>query len=379
MKLLHTSDWHLGMMAKGGLSYAEDQTYVIDQIINIAKTEKVDGIIIAGDVFDKSVASQEALRLYDDIITNMCFSLNIPIFIVAGNHDGAGRLSQCNRLLQKSGLYIAGSLLSEPQKFNFGDVDVFLLPWISTDKVRTIYPDSADEITSLESAYKVVLDKYRETFTEGHKNVLVAHAYVTGGETSTSDTSAVVGTAARVDKSVFEGFDYVALGHLHGPQDISDTIRYSGTPMAYSFGTEEKQNKSVTIYDSVTSEHKVIELTPLRKRTTIKDTLENILKCGYDQDVVDGYVRLEVTDTYVGYETAASFVERYKNFLEYSCPSIASEKEGITLTIDDLNEVKKDPYAVFEAYCKDVLNIEPSDSFIELFNSALNETAKEEE
>lgn len=252
MKLLHTSDWHLGMMQRGSISYIEDQRYFIDRICEIATKEKVDGIIIAGDILDKGIASQDALKLYDEKMTYICATLNIPVYIIAGNHDGAERLSQCNELLRKSGLYISGSLSSEPYVVNCGDVDIYLLPWISTDKVKSIYVSDADKVASMEDAYKVVLDKYRDKFVEGHKNVLVSHAFITNAETSVSDRAAEVGKAAMVGSYVFEGFDYVALGHLHGPQKIDDHIRYSGSPMAYSFGKEEKQEKGVVIYDTDT-------------------------------------------------------------------------------------------------------------------------------
>lgn len=374
MRLLHTSDWHLGITGKGGISYAEDQRFVINQIINIATSEKVDGIIIAGDVFDKSVASLEAVRLYDEIVTNMCNTLKIPVFIIAGNHDGSSRLAQCSKLLWNSGLYISGNLEEKPQVFNFGDVDIYLLPWISTDKVRTIYPEKAKEITSLESAYKVVLDKYRDSFIKGHKNILVSHAYVVGEDDVKID---LIGNAVAIPASVYDGFDYVALGHIHGAKSVSEKAKYCGTPLSYSFGNEENRRKSVTIYDSETDEQKEVMLTSLRERHTIKDTLQNILNADYDEDILNGYVRLEVTDQYVGFETASLFRDRYPFFLEYTCPSIESEHEVISMTIEDLEDVKNDPEAVFDAYCKDVLGMPPADSFKDLFGKALDLCGKE--
>ncbi|MDO4188131.1 MAG: exonuclease SbcCD subunit D [Lachnospiraceae bacterium] len=373
MKLLHTSDWHLGITVRGASNYTQDQKYIIDEIFRIAQDEKVDGLIIAGDVFDKNVASSEAIRLYDEVITYISDKLNIPVFIIAGNHDGSDRLAQLRKLLVKSGVYIAGSLEKEPQIYSVGETDIFLLPWISTDKVKTVYTDDAEKIDSLESAYRVVLDKYRDKFVAGHKNIIVSHAFVSGAETSVSDTAAVVGKAAMISGSVFEGFDYVALGHIHGPQKVGDKIRYSGSPLVYSFGTEEKQTKSVVIYDTNTGEQKLVALKPFRKRITIKDTLENILKADYDEDILNGYVRIEVTDTYVGYDTASLFKDKYINYLEYSCPSIEAEEENITMSVEDLEEIKNDPNLVFKAYCEDVLGIAPSDRFKEMFENALSE------
>lgn len=377
MRLLHTSDWHLGMSIRGGISYRDDQQFAINQICDIALREEVQGIIIAGDIFDKSIASQEAIRLYDDIVTNICNELGIQVYIIAGNHDGADRLAQCARLLRNSGLFIAGALEKDPQIVRADDVDIYMLPWISTDKVRNIYPDKADSINTLEDAYRVVLDNYREAFVPGQKNVLISHAFVRGGRDSGSDMDEVVGKAVLVDAGVFEGFDYVALGHLHGPQQITDKIRYSGTPMAYSFGREEKQTKSVTIYDTETEEQKVIELPQLRKRTTITDTLDKILLADYDEDILKGFVKLVVTDKYVGFGTASLFREKYENLVEYTCPSIDSGEDTISMTIEDLEKASNDPKAIFESYLKDNMGISPSKWFVDMFDRAYEEYVKE--
>ena len=377
MKLLHTSDWHLGMTFRGGMSYREDQRYVIDEICNIAVDEKVEGILLAGDVFDKSIASQEAIREYDEIMTHICGSLNIPVYMIAGNHDGAERISQCNELLKKSGLYIAGALTKAAQVINVGDVDIYLLPWISTDKVKSVYYEQADDISSLEEAYKVVLDDYREQFVAGHKNILVSHAYIVNAETSVSDKAAVIGQAAMIGSHVFEGFDYVALGHIHGPQQINSHIRYSGTPMAYSFGKEEKQEKSVTIIDTDTMQQNIIPLKQLRKRTTLTGTYDELMKADYDEDILNGYVRLEVTDSFVGLDSMNAFRERYKNLLEISGKSFDKEDAKITMTIEELESADKDPESVFARYCQDILEEAPSEHMMELFTNAAAKYAKE--
>ncbi len=225
MKFLHTSDWHLGLSFRGGVSYAEDQKYAIKNILKIASDENVDGILLAGDIFDKSIASSEAIHTYDEAMTDICVTMGIPVYAIAGNHDGAERISQCSELLKKSGLYIAGSLEEKPEVINLGDTDIYLLPWISTDRVISVYPEKADEIRSLEDAYNVVLDALRDSFIKGHKNILVAHAFIVNAETSVSDRAAEVGKASMIGSHVFDGFDYVALGHLHGPQKVNSIIR----------------------------------------------------------------------------------------------------------------------------------------------------------
>lgn len=377
MKLLHTSDWHLGMTFRGGVSYWLDQKYVINEICKIAVEEDVDGIIIAGDVFDKSIASQEAIQMYDEIMTYICASLNMPVYLIAGNHDGAERISQCNELLKKSGLYIAGSLDSKPYVVNCGDVDIYLLPWISTDKVKSVYSVGEDKIKSLEDAYKIVLDDYRSNFVEGHKNVLVSHAFIVDAETSVSDRAAEVGKATMIGSYVFDGFDYVALGHLHGPQKINEKIRYSGTPMAYSFGKEEHQEKSVTIIDTDNWRQKIIPIPQLHKRITLTGTFNELMKADYDEEILNGYVRLEVTDSYVGMDSMAAFREKYKNLLEVSCKGFERDDAKITMTVDEFEKADTDPETVFKRYCEDILEETPSSHMINLFKNALANYEKE--
>lgn len=371
MKLLHTSDWHLGMTFRGGVSYDDDQRFMIEQICRVADEEKVEGILLAGDVFDRSIASSEALKLYDEVMTCICADMGIPVYLIAGNHDGAERLASCNKLLSKSGLHIAGSLKNEPQYVTVSDVDIYLLPWISTDKVKSVFPGQADSIESMEDAYRVVLDCYRNSFTPGHKHILISHAFIVDAETSVSDRSAEVGRATMVPASVFEGFDYVALGHLHGPQQIGEHIRYSGTPMAYSFGKEEKQEKSVTILDTDSMEVKIIPLPQLHKRVTLTGTFKELLSEDYSEEILQGYVRAEVTDCYVGLEGMANLRDRFRNLLEVTSKDFEREDAAITMTIEEFEQVQNSPEAIFGRYCEDILEEAPSEHLVKLFTDAL--------
>jgi len=372
MKLLHTSDWHLGMTFRSGISYIADQKTFIDEICRIAVDNHVDGIMIAGDVFDKSIASQEALALYDESMTYICGTLGIPVYIVAGNHDGAERLSSCNKLLEKTGLHIAGVLQKEPYRVDEGDVSIYMLPWISTDRVKATYPEEAEDISSLEDGYRVVLNHYRESFTPGQKNIIISHAFIADAETSTSDRTAEIGRATMVSASVFDGFDYVALGHLHGPQQITDTIRYSGTPMAYSFGKEESQNKSVTIIDTDTGKQDFYPLHPLMERHTLKGTYEDIVNVDITDEVRNGYLRIEVSDSIVGMEMMASLREHFPNILEIAGRSLERDDARITMTIDEFESADTDPESVFGKYLADMMEMEPNDHILGLFRQALS-------
>lgn len=372
MKFLHTSDWHLGIGSLGRVSFVNDQRFALNEIVKIAKKEKVDAILIAGDVFDKSIASSEAIMLYDEIVTKICADLNIPVYIIAGNHDGAARLSQCNELLKKSGLFVAGALEREPIFYEKGDACVYLLPWISTDKVKTVFPEKKDEIDSMEKAYEVVLESYRNSFKKDKKHILVSHAFIVDCETSTSDKSAEIGHATMVSAKVFDGFDYVALGHLHGPQNVNDRIRYSGTPMAYSFGKEEKQEKSVTIFDTNSSEKKIVPVKQLRKRITLTDTFSVIMDTDFEDDIKNAYLRLEITDKYVGLNEYTAFLEKFPNMLELSCKSLERDDAKITMTIEDYEKLHDNPLKIFEKYCEDIMGTTLDEHRISLFEEALS-------
>jgi exonuclease SbcD len=181
----------------------------------------------------------------------------------------------------------------------------------------------------------------------------------------------VIGTATQIPAHIFEKFDYVALGHIHKPQDVNESIRYSGTPMAYSFGKEESQEKSVTIVDTETMEHKVIPLHPLHRRTTLTGTLEELLHPEADEDVINGYVKLKVTDKPVGLESLTQLKGIYPFLLDCESRGFDSEDSNIKLTIEEYEEMQTDPVKVFESFCLEMCDIEPSKHLLDLFESAV--------
>ena len=377
MKLLHTSDWHLGA-SEIDRSLKDDQFFFINEICRIIKEEQVGGVIVAGDVFDRSVSSAEAITLYDHAVTRICRDLGVPMMLIAGNHDSAERLSSCSELLALAGLHIVGSLEREPRIVPLDDAEIFFLPWITEEKVKSVYPEEKDNIQSIEDAYRAVVSKYREHFAEGKRHILIAHAFITNAETSTSDRAAEIGFATQVSASVFEGFDYVALGHIHKPQDVTGRIRYSGTPMAFSFGKEEKQEKSVTIIDTADMSRKTIKLPLLHRWTTITGTLDEVLHPEYDDDIVNGYVRVRVTDSYLGLEALSELRTVYPNCVDAKGKMYDVEGSSVTLTIEELEAIETDPAAVFKHFCREETDVEPDEHLISLFKDAI-ENAEEAE
>lgn len=377
MILLHTSDWHLGAIDCERPLLA-DQQFFIDEICRVIEREQVDAVLIAGDVYDRSVASAEAIKLYDDAMTRICKTLGVPVLIIAGNHDSAERLASCSELLKAVGLHIAGALTRTPEVVPFADTEIFLLPWITEAKVKSIYPEEKDRIDGIEDAYRVVLDHFRAAFTPGKKHVLIAHAFITNAETSTSDRAAEIGFAMQVPASVFDGFDYVALGHIHKPQDVTETIRYSGTPMPFSFGREETQQKSVTLIDTQTMERRIVPLGLLHRRTTITGTLEEVLHPTYVDEVKNGYVRAVVTDSFIGLETLSMLHETYPNLLDASGKTFENESASVTMTIRELEELGRDPAEVFRYFCKEELDVSPDERLIGLFRQAMESVGEVE-
>ena len=370
MIFLHTSDWHLGA-TEGEYDLGADQRFFIDEICRIIQERQVDAVLLAGDVFDRSVASAAAIRLYDYAMDRICRELNKNVLTIAGNHDSAERLSSCGSLLEKAGLHISGAARREPGVVLFDDAEVFLLPWITEEKVKSLYPEEKDRIASLTDAYRVVTDHMRAQFSPNKKHIVLAHAFITNAETSTSDRAAEIGFATQVSADVFEGFDYVALGHIHKPQNVNGHIRYCGTPMPYSFGKEESQEKSVTLLDTETMTTEIIPLPLLHRRKTFTGTFEELCDPRCTEDEKNGYVRLHVTDTAIGLDLLAKLRSVYPHLLVVSGKVYEGDATTITLTMEELEQMEDDPREVFRSFCREELGEEANPHFIELFEKAV--------
>ena len=376
MIFLHTSDWHLG--ATGGeRDLWDDQKYFIDAICGIVREKRVDAVLLAGDVYDRSVPAASAIGLYDYAMNRLCGELGVKILAIAGNHDSAERLASCAGLLDKAGLYLQGAAQREPRVVEFADSQVFFLPWMTEEKIKSLYPEERDGITDLTEAYRVAVNHMREKFIPGKHHLLLSHAFITNAETSTSDRAAEIGFATQVPASVFEGFDYVALGHIHKPQQVNPFIRYSGSPMAYSFGKEERQEKSVTLIDTASMTQEVVPLPLLHRWTTLTDCYEALLAGAYPEEIREGYVRLNVTDTAVGLDMLSRLRQVYPNALVVAGKTYDGEDTTITLTMEQLEQMESDPAEVFKSFCREEMGQEATDHFLQLFAQAVEEADAE--
>lgn len=376
MIFLHTSDWHLG--ATGGeRDLWDDQKYFIDAICSIVREKRVDAVLLAGDVYDRSVPAASAIGLYDYAMNRLCGELGVKVLAIAGNHDSAERLASCAGLLDKAGLYLQGAAQREPRVVEFADSQVFFLPWITEEKIKSLYPEERDGITDLTEAYRVAVNHMREKFIPGKHHLLLSHAFITNAETSTSDRAAEIGFATQVPASVFEGFDYVALGHIHKPQQVNPFVRYSGSPMAYSFGKEERQEKSVTLIDTASMTQEVVPLPLLHRWTTLTDCYEVLLAGEYPEEIREGYVRLNVTDTAVGLDMLSRLRQVYPNALVVAGKTYDGEDTTITLTMEQLEQMESDPAEVFKSFCREEMGQEATDHFLQLFARAVEEADAE--
>lgn len=274
MKLIHLSDLHLGKRVNE-YSMLEDQKYILEKIIEVVEAEMPDGVIIAGDVYDKSVPSAEAVQLLDDFL--VALSGHTEVFIISGNHDSPERIAFGSRLMAGSGIHLApvydGNVGKLTLSDEYGETDIWLLPFIKPAHIRRFFED--EEINSFNDAVRTAVDHM--DINRELRNVLVTHQFVTGARRSESEDISVGGTD-NVDAGIFEGFDYVALGHLHSPQNCgSEKVRYCGTPLKYSF-SEAKDEKSVTVVELGEKGRLAVHTVPLEP---LRDMVE--LRGSYDE------------------------------------------------------------------------------------------------
>ncbi len=297
MKFMHISDLHLGKRIYE-FSMIEDQKYILKQILDIAEKEQIEAVLLAGDIYDKPVPSAEAVQVFDWFLTQMA-ECGLTVFAVSGNHDSAERIAFGAQLMNRSGIYLSpvydGQLEKVTMSDEYGEIAVYLLPFIRPSTVRHAYPE--DEIGSYEDAAAAALCHANPDIQV--RNVLVAHQFVTGASRCESEEVSV-GGVDNVSASVFDAFDYVALGHIHSPQNIGrETLRYCGTPLKYSF-SEAEQIKSVTIVEMKekgTAEVRTMELKPLRDMRRIKGTYMELSDRMYYQGTnTNDYILAVLTD-----------------------------------------------------------------------------------
>lgn len=330
MKFIHLSDLHLGKRVNE-FSMLEDQEYILKQILGIIVEESPDAVLIAGDVYDKPVPPAEAVRLFDDFLVRLA-SREMPVFIISGNHDSADRIAFGSRLMDGSGIHFSpvydGTMKPFTLRDALGEVRVYMLPFLKPAYVRSVFTDETEGIASYTDAVRTAL-AHADT-DPACRNVLVTHQFVTGGETCDSEDISVGGTD-NVDAEVFSAFDYVALGHLHGPQNVGrGSVRYCGTPLKYSF-SEVKHEKSVTVAElgakgEVTV--RVVPLIPKRDMREERGTYEELVRRGSrDARARTDWFRLILTDEQDVLDAAARLRTVYPGMMKLEYDNTRTRRE----------------------------------------------------
>ncbi|HBB9943960.1 exonuclease SbcCD subunit D [Vibrio parahaemolyticus] len=326
MKFIHTSDWHLGRQFHN-VSLLEDQQAVLEQLIQYIENNPVDAVIVAGDVYDRSVPPTIAIELLNRVVKRICGELNTPMILISGNHDGAERLGFGSEQMKRSGLHIISNFedMLTPVVIETkaaGHVAFYGMPYNDPEQVRYVYKEP---VSIHDEAHKLLAEKITEQFQSEHRNILISHCFVDGAIESESERPLSIGGSDRVSHEHFLNFDYVALGHLHQPQKKGEEyIRYSGSLMKYSFG-EQNQKKGFTLVEIgkdgfIGAEH--IELTAPHEMRIVEGELEQILEWGKTDPKNEDYLLVRLMDKHAILNPMEKLRTVYPNVLHLEKPGM---------------------------------------------------------
>lgn len=381
MKFFHISDLHIGKKLRE-MDITKDQEYILNEIIELADEKKPDAFLIAGDIYDRSVPAASAINLFNDFITEL-ESRNIKVFIISGNHDSPERIQFANKVLAKNDIYIVGTFEGKMKKVKledeFGPINIYMLPFIKPSIVANFFEDKT--IDSYEKAARIVIDE--EDIDSTQRNVLIAHQFVTnkGKEPEQSESESIrVGGLDNIDVSIFDKFDYVALGHIHRPQKVGrDTVRYCGTPLKYSF-SECNHEKSVTMVEFNEKDDITITklpLYPIKDMRIIKDTLENLLNNQEYTKYSEDYINAIVTDEEELFDPIGQLRNVYKNILLLEIENTRSQYIEDEL-IFSTKVKEKDPFELFKDFYFSQNNVDMNSSQEKILLEILDNLGGEE-
>lgn len=386
MKLVHLSDLHLGKRVNE-FSMIEDQAYILRKIISIIDEEKADGVMIAGDVYDKSIPPLEAVSLFDNFLT-LLSKRKIPVFIISGNHDSAERVSFGSDLMKASSVYFSPAYDGNIQAITinqnneidqFGPINIYMLPYIKPALVKAFLKNSeeGEAIQSYTHALSYVINSMK--IDSSVRNVLIAHQFVTGAITCDSEDLSV-GGSDNVDVEVFDAFDYVALGHLHGPQKVGrEDVRYCGTPLKYSFSevNHKKALLFVELGEKGQISYKSIPLEALHDMREIKGTYEEVtLLQNYQNTKTDDYMSIILTDEDEIPQAFGKLQAIYKNLMKLTYDN---QRSRLNKQIENLSDIEKiSPIDIFSTFYEEQNN-RPMDEFQQNFVKSMIEKIWEDE
>lgn len=373
MQLFHTSDWHLGRMLYGR-SLLEDQRHFLEeQFLPAVEEERPACVLLAGDLYDRQVAPPEAIALLDRTLSRLV-ELEVPVCAIAGNHDGPSRIAILKSALRRAGVYLATQLEDAfaPVTIEQGGqaVQVFLLPYFDTAQVRDFLGD--ETLKGENACMEALLHRMLPLFAPGAAHVLVAHCFAAGSQTCDSESVALVGGSGQVSPGLFEAFDYVALGHLHGPQKAGEKARYSGSPLKYSIDEAGQKKGFLTLtWDGTAMAAELRPTRPLRDVGRLTGQFQDLLARGEASPCQD-YVELVLEDQEPVLLAAERLRPYYPNLLSVSHPKAFAMATAGQRAAKLQNQ---DQATVFASFLKDVCQIEPEEEDLALFREVRMEVA----
>lgn len=377
MKFIHTSDWHIGRQFHN-VSLLQDQQHVLNQLLGYIKQEAVDVVVIAGDIYDRSVPPATAVELLDELLNTVCLEMKVPVILIPGNHDSASRLRFGAQQLRKSGLHILGDLskVTEPVVISHADGDVafYGVPYNDPVTVRNLFDE---DVSTYDEAHTFLVDLISSKKSSAIPSVLISHCFIDGSQESDSERPLSIGGSERVSYQPCRDFDYVALGHLHSPQYRGEQhIRYSGSLLKYSF-SEQHQKKGVTLVeidsDGLKS-HRHLPLIPLRDMRIIEGELAAILQQGKVDPNHQDYLLVRLTDRHAILEPMAKLREVYPNVLQL-------EKPGMLITGEQQmsrEKLKRGELDMFRDFFVQISGQEMSDEQDEAIRDTISDLLKQE-
>lgn len=380
MRIFHMADLHIGKILNG-FSMIEDQKIVLEQTKNYIKKYKPDVLVLAGDIYDRSIPSSNAIDVFNEFVSDVLMKLKTPIIAISGNHDGANLIEYGNKIFENLGFYIEGKLKNEIKKVvlqdEYGNVNFYMIPFSDYQVVRELYKN--ESIKSLDDAMECLLNSIKD-FNDNERNILVTHSYVSSSstiETTESEKPLVLGGKEYVRSSLFDKFDYVALGHLHKHQKVGkENIRYSGSMLKYSF-SEENDEKGILMVDIGKKgeiNYELLSLNSGKNMITKKGKLEDIIN-DFSKENDDDYIKIILTDENELIEPMNKLRKVYKNIMILE---IDDNRGVYTNELSNKDRKNKTPIEIFEEFYKYNTNNDLSEKQKQIIISSIEDINKGE-
>lgn len=370
MRILHTADWHLGKQLYG-VSLLDEQAHALEQFHVAVRESSVDCVIIAGDIFDRAIASVEAVELFDDVVSRLSSDFNKPVIIISGNHDGPERLTLGSKVFAQSKFFFYGRLKKENAPLlledSFGPLAFVCIPYLDTPRARQVFQNQ--DISSQEQALIAAINCQTKSLSDKTRKVFVGHCFLAGGKTSESERTLSLSSSFTILPDVFAIFNYAALGHLHRAQSIA-TTRYSGSIVKYS-ASESNDNKSFTVVELNPNKALRLEeilISPKHDLRIIEGHFAELMESGSEQAPNDDYIIARLEDRTPILDAMSRLREHYPNILHIERPKLSFESIKSEINRDVFTQ---DEFTLFQSFSAQVSDLELSESELNYFKETL--------